>query len=327
MLWLAPPAPAQNLSEEEINLKLQEMEQRLESLSIEEATGSVRSATSPYHTGQLYQMEQPGLPPGTEFEGSIRLGLDYERFISQSVVSNIGDNAGESLRRLDELIDQVEEIVQRSGNAEAEELLRNARFYRNEAETELNAGHPDQALLNMNISESLALSAARAAGDPIARDVEQTEWDGFSELRLQWRRKSKDGSRQEFTSWSREGDEYFQQRLEYTLDLDFTGQTSFYLDSGIRWRNYQDPVFDDYLQQSVYARYRWDLNSRWSLRLQNSSDIKTEYSTTPDGGYWSTSPQAVLSYSWGSFHQLELGYLFGYLGYLASDNQIGRAHV
>ena len=87
--------------------------------------------------GQLYYTERSSTPKKTEFKGWIRWGLDHSRFTSQSVTSRVGGDAEESLRRLDELLAEVEAIVERSGSDKAEELLQEAVYFRNQAEAEL----------------------------------------------------------------------------------------------------------------------------------------------------------------------------------------------
>ncbi len=320
MALLGPPSAGQQPADDLLH-RLLDLEARIGALQIEASTGEVETATDVYRLEQLYHIDRFGTTRRTEFSGRLRFGADYNTFSSRSVVSRVGGDAEESLRRLDELLAEVEEIVDRSGSAQARALLDEAYFFRNQAEAELSGGDEEAALEDMSISESLALEAARVAGGAITTEREDKEWDGFTELQLQWTYRPGPATRHKWTNAVREGDEYFQERLQWEIEHELSDRSTLLFETDTRIRDYQDAILDDYFAESTDLRWRWRPAEHWTVRLENTFDIKSEYEAEPDEGYWSDFARMVLEYSWGSFHQIQLAYDFRIQEFLSDEEE------
>jgi len=314
-------AAAQEEPSDDLLRRLRELKMRIGDLQVRAATEKVKMATNMYYLGQLYYPERYGTTPKIEFGGYLRFGADYNRFASQSVVSRVGGDAEDSLRRLDELLAEAEQIVEQSGSSAAQALLNEARFFRNQAEAELAAGDEEAALEDMSISESLALEAARVAGEEITTETEDEQWDVFSEVKLGWVYRQSPSTRHEWTNYLREGDEYFQERLEWKFEHQVSGTSKLFFKNAARIRDYQDAILDDYFSDSMDLRWRWQPDEHWTLRVENRFDYRSEYKADPDEGYWSESPRGVLEYSWGSFHEIQIDYGFRRQEFLSGEEK------
>jgi len=314
-------ASAEETAPDDLMRRLQQLEVRIKALQVPAATPEIETATDVYRLGQVYHTDRLRTTPRLEFKGRLRFGADYNSFSSQSVVSRVGTDPEESLRRLDELLAQVETMVERSGSSEARALLDEARFFRNQAEAELAAGDEEAALRDMSVSESLALEAARLAGEEITRETREKEWDGFAECRLHGIYRPSPRTRHEWINDVRKGDEYFQERLRWEIEHALSAASSLLFQTDSRIRDYQDDLLDDYVSNSTDLRWRWRPDKRWTVRLENLFDIKSEYETDPDEGYWSQSPRAVLEYVWGSFHQVQFEYNYRLQEYLSKADR------
>jgi len=302
---------AQDSTTEDLLKRLQELQVRMGALKLQPATSELDLATGVSHLERLYDTERYGTTQKFKFSGHLRMGVDYSSFTSQSVISRIEGSAQESLERLDVLLDRVEGIVSNAGSpTEAQEFLDDAVFFRNQAESELNSGDEETALQDMSISESLALEAARVAGEEITTAVEDNEYDGFTELKLKFDFQPNSSTRHRLTHYLREGDEYFQERFRWEFNQRLSDTTDFYLDSDSRVQDYQDPIFDDFLSESLLLRYHWRPDKHWTLRLENDFDGKTEYKSDVDEGFWSDSPALSVRYAWDRSHSVRLDYKF-----------------
>ena len=316
-----PSAFGQNEFNEDLQKRLEQLSERLSALQARAATAEIETIPKAYETGQLYYPERFSTTPRLEWSGNLRFGIDYDRFVSQSVTSRVGEDPEESLYRLEELLAEVAVLVEESGSEEAEELLEDAYFYRDEARAQLSAGDTEAALQSMAISESLALEAARVAGYEITAEADETEWDAFSELRLDLTYRPAAGSRYAWSNRLREGDEYFQERIEMQAEYDLSERAYLYLENDFRIRNYQDALRDDYYENSFYARYRYRPDDRLTLRIENTLDYRSEYNASPDEGYWRESPRLAAEYRWGRYHRVELDYRFTRQEYHSEDEE------
>ncbi len=288
--------------------RLNRIESRIDALQIQAASEEVPEATKLYDLGQLYYTERSSTPKKTEFKGWVRWGLDHSRFTSQSVTSRVGGDAEESLRRLDELLAEVEAIVERSGSDEAEELFQEAVYFRNQAEAELRSGEDDQALQSMSISESYAMESSRVAGQEITSAVEDRQWDSFGEMEAALNYRPDEKSNYRWSNRLREGDEYFQERMKTEAEWNLSKAHRFRLDHELRIRDYQDRIMDDFADSSLWLQSRWSIRKGMTLRLENRFDYKTEYRAETDEGYWTESPRVALDFAWGAYHRLGLEY-------------------
>lgn len=288
--------------------RLNRVESRIEALRIQSASEQILDATKVYDPGQLYYTERSSTPQKTEFNGWIRWGLDHSRFISQSVTSRVGGDAEVSLRRLDDLLVKVEAIVERSGSDEAEELFQEAVYFRNQAETELRSGEDDRALQSMSIAEFYALEAARAAGEEIVSSVEDRQLDSFGEVGTVWTFRPNERSNYKWSNRLREGDEYFQERMETEAEWTLSEAHRLRLDHELRIRDYQDRIMDDFADTSLWLQSRWRARKGMTLRLENRFDYKTEYRAKVDDGYWTESPRVAVDFAWSHRHRMGFEY-------------------
>lgn len=288
--------------------RLESLERRLDTLRLQSAAEEIDPTTDVYHIGQLYYPERFGATRKYALSGWFRSGADHNSFISQGVVSRISANAEDSLRRLDLLLAQVAGVVAGSEVPQARILLDEARFFRNQAEISLNIGDREAAIRDMSLSESLALEAARLAGEQITTAIRDKEWDGFSELNLNWKYQPDLDTRHEWKGILRWGDEYTQARVRWEYDKRLSDTLEFLADNELRIRSYRDDLLDDDLTDALFLRLRYRPDDAWTIRLENSFYFKSEYKGSLDEGYWSTTPRLVAEYAWGAFHQLRFEY-------------------
>jgi len=135
------------------------------------------------------------------------------------------------------------------------------------------------------------------------------EWEGTTPADLYWR----------FRTRTREGDEYFQQRLDGELEIPLGPAVELLFRDEIRFRDYQDELLDDFIDHSLFTRLRWKADEHLTVRLENVFDYKTEYKADPDEGYWSDSPKVLFQYEWGSYHLLQLEYDYRRQDYLSDE--------
>lgn len=306
---ISEATPEQDLFE-----RLQGLENRIEALQERAEDEEVYSATE--SPGDLLEFLEPGR---RTFGGWFRTGIDHNVYTSRGVVSRVSENAEDSLRRLDELLAEVETIVNDNPSEEAESLLEQARFFRNEAEANLDAGNDDDALRDMSVSESLALQAAEVAGSPVSDENTDRETDGYVELGLRWNLDSDRNSLHRLTLRTREGDEYFEQRFDWDLRRNIGERTELTIDNTARIREYQDSFIDDYFEDRLFVRWRWKPDNRWAVDLEGYGTIRTEYRSSPDEGYWTQEPGVRVSYTWDAFRRIDFSYHYSARRYLSDE--------
>ena len=313
--------PADQESKNDLLDRLATLEQKLESLQIRAASEVIKYGTDVYQFDQLYQMDRFDSRESLDFVGYLRFGFDYNEFTSQSTVSSVGGNAEESLRRLDELLEKVEAIVEESESQAAQELLNEARFFRNEAEIKLGVGDTEEALQDMSLSEFFALQAAEEAGEIITSKIQDEQLDGFTEVELQWNLNPDDQQGLRLINSLREGDEYFQERFEVEWEYQPSQQTEWHIENDLRIRDYQDRILDDFFSESLLMRYRWRPDTHWTVRFENDFDLKSEFQASPNEGFWTESPRMSVEYKWNRFHSVQFEYQFTVQEFLSREEK------
>jgi hypothetical protein len=236
------------------------------------------------------------------------------------VTSRFGGDAEESPSKTGQLLEKVEALwIARTD--EAEVLFQEAVYFRNQDEAELRSGEDDRALQSMSISESYALEASRVAGEEITSAVEDRQWDSFGEVETALNYRPDEKSNYRWSNRLREGDEYFQERMETESEWNLSDAYRLKLNHELRIRDYQDRIMDDFADSSLWLQSRWRIRKGMTLRLENRFDYKTEYRAETDEGYWTESPRVALDFAWGAYHRLALEYDYRLQRFLSREQE------